>query len=116
VDESWHAAWNLATLMTKTLKRLGLALPLFLAVFAAGITSCGEADKFFDCESVCGRYKSCFDNTYDVGACRNRCKAKADADTTFQQKADACDACIDDKSCSEATFKCATQCAGVVPQ
>jgi hypothetical protein len=104
--------------MKKTLKRLGLTLPLFLASFATGIalSSCGEADKIFDCESVCSRYKSCFDGTYDVGTCRSRCKAKADADTSFQQKADACNACIDDKSCSEATFKCATQCAGVVPQ
>lgn len=91
-------------------------VPMFLASFVLGIASCGEADKIFDCQSVCDRYKNCFDSTYDVGTCRSRCKDKADADETFQKKADACESCIDDKSCSEATFKCATECAGVVPQ
>jgi hypothetical protein len=102
-------------LMKKTIIRYGLLVPLFVASFAVGF-SCGEADKFFDCESVCSRYKNCFDSTYDVGTCRSRCKDKADKDTSFQQKADACNSCIDDKSCSEATFKCASACAGVVPQ
>jgi hypothetical protein len=91
-------------------------IPLLLGSFVLGFTNCGEADKIFDCQSVCNRYKTCFDSNYDVGACRSRCKDKADADKTFQDKADACESCIDDKSCSEATFKCATECGGVVPQ
>jgi hypothetical protein len=103
--------------MKMTMKKLLLTgIPLLLGSFGMAVSSCGETDKFFDCQSVCDRYKTCFDSKYDVGACRSRCKDKADADKTFQQRADTCESCIDDKSCSEATFTCATQCAGVVPQ
>jgi hypothetical protein len=103
--------------MKMNLKKLLLAgVPLLLGSFGVAVTSCGETDRFFDCQSVCSRYKTCFDSNYDVGACRSRCRDKAEADSAFQQKADACESCIDDKSCTEATFKCGTQCAGVVPQ
>ncbi len=83
--------------------------------FAVGAAGCDEADKLFDCQSVCSRYQSCFNSSYDVGACRNRCKDAADADKDFERKADACEACIDDRSCSSATFNCASQCVGIVP-
>ncbi len=76
---------------------------------------CGEVDRIFDCQTVCSRYQTCFDNSFDVGECRSRCKNKADADESFEAKADACESCIDDKSCSESTFQCPTQCVGVVP-
>jgi hypothetical protein len=103
--------------MMNTIKRVFLlGIPVLLATVGFSTTSCDKADNFFDCQAVCDRYKSCFDSTYDVGTCRSRCRDKADSDDTFQKKADACEACIDDKSCSEATFKCATECAGVVPQ
>jgi hypothetical protein len=93
------------------------AIPLLLVgSFGGAVVSCGEADRFFDCQDVCSRYKTCFDSTYDVGTCRSRCRDKAGADTNFEKRADDCENCIDDKSCSEATFKCATECAGVVPQ
>src|SRR3954464_2572809 len=94
----------LRVLKEDSMKLLRIAyVPLLLGSFALGFASCGEADKIFDCQSVCNRYKTCFDNSYDVGACRGRCKDKADADKAFQDKADACENCIDDKSCSEAT-------------
>lgn len=95
------------------MKKLVFAI---FAVVGLSSASCGEADKLFDCQTVCDRYKGCFDSSYDVGACRNKCKAKADADRNFQTRADTCEKCIDDKSCTAATFKCATECAGVVPQ
>lgn len=84
------------------------------ALLAGGVMSCGEADKLFDCQSVCDKYKTCFDKDYNVGMCRSQCKAKADADKEYQKKADVCEACIDDRSCASATFSCATQCAGIV--
>ncbi|MDX2023686.1 MAG: hypothetical protein SF187_25840 [Deltaproteobacteria bacterium] len=94
------------------MKRMILGLCGLLGVAVAG---CDEADKIFDCQSVCDRYKSCFNNSYDVGACRDRCKSKADADKDFEKKADACESCIDDRSCTSATFNCATECASIVP-
>lgn len=96
------------------MKNLTFAL-LTVAAGLLGTTSCSEADKIFDCQTVCSRYQSCFDSKYDVSACRNRCKSKADADKEYQRKADACEACIDERSCTEATFKCAAPCAGIIP-
>jgi hypothetical protein len=93
------------------------ALATFALALAAGLwtPSCGEADKIFDCQSVCSRYQTCFSSGYDVDGCRSRCKNNADADMSFQRKADDCEACIDDRSCSSATFNCAARCAGIVP-
>lgn len=90
-------------------------LTLSIAIAGLVAVNCGEADRLFDCQSVCSRYQSCFDSNYDVSACRNRCKDKADADKEFERKADACETCIDDRSCTDATFKCTTQCASIVP-
>ena len=94
----------------------GLLATFFLALGAGVLTpSCGEADKLFDCPSVCSRYRSCFNSSYDVDGCRSRCKDSADRDTDYKRKADDCEACIDDRSCSSATFNCATSCVGIVP-
>ncbi len=93
------------------------ALAMFALALAAGLwtPSCGEADKLFDCQSVCSRYQSCFNSGYDVASCRSKCKDSADRDMDFQRKADDCEACIDDRSCSSATFACTARCAGIVP-
>jgi hypothetical protein len=98
------------------MKRIGLFVALLL-VLAGGlaISSCGQADRLFDCQRVCDRYQTCFNSGYDVGACRSRCKDNADRDEDFERKADDCEACIDDRSCGEATFSCAVRCAGIVP-
>src|SRR5687768_17183248 len=90
------------------------AVVLGLVLAAAG-SSCGTAEELFDCQSVCSRYKTCFNQQYDVDACRNRCKENSEKDREFKRKADTCETCIDDRSCSEATFKCAASCGSVVP-
>ena len=93
------------------MKRLHLTLgALFLASFGFGFAGCGEIDQAFDCQSVCSRYQSCFNKDYDVGKCRDNCRNKIS-----QAKADACESCIDDKSCTAATFSCVSECAGIVP-
>jgi hypothetical protein len=76
---------------------------------------CGKVENAIDCHSVCDRYKSCYDSSYDVDGCAQKCRDNSSNDSSFQQKADECDACIGDKSCASATFNCATQCAGIVP-
>jgi hypothetical protein len=90
----------------------GFTVAMLVGIWAP---SCDQADKLFDCQSVCGRYRSCFDDHYDVGACRSRCKDNADKDVDYQRKADDCQACIDDRSCASATFNCLLPCAGIVP-
>ncbi len=87
-------------------------------IIAGGLATpiaCDEASTAFDCQEVCSRYQSCFDSTYDVSACRDRCRAKAADDKSWKNKADTCHACIDDRSCTEATFSCTTECVGIVP-
>ncbi|HEY0713180.1 MAG TPA: hypothetical protein VGF45_10940 [Polyangia bacterium] len=95
---------------TGFLATIGLVAGLFF-----GSASCDEADAAFDCQSVCSRYKDCFDKDYNVGDCRARCRDKADADSDFRRKADVCEACIDDRSCTASAFACTAQCAGIVP-
>jgi hypothetical protein len=94
------------------LNKLGLAV--LGAGLLVGTAGCGPVDELFDCQSVCSRYKDCVDSKYDVGACRSRCKDKSEQDQDYRRKADQCEACIKERSCGEATFKCAPECASIV--
>jgi hypothetical protein len=88
-------------------------LALALGLFASA--GCDEVDAAFDCHQVCERYQDCFDSNYDVGACRERCRMRSEQDSSTRAAADACEACIDDMSCSAATFSCTDDCISVVP-
>lgn len=100
--------------MRHFLNGLICAAGLGLGVLAGG-ASCDKADEIFDCQSVCSKYKECIQSDYDVGGCRSRCSEKSEKDTDFRRKADVCEACISNRSCTGATFNCATECAGIVP-
>jgi hypothetical protein len=98
--------------------------PMFLSLYVAfalavGVTmsnfGCSEADAAFDCYQVCNKYKTCFNSSYDVKACTDRCREAASKDNHYKDKADICETCIDDRSCVSATFSCATECGGIVP-
>lgn len=82
--------------------------------FAAPITACDEADRQLDCRDICSRYSDCFDESYDVSACAERCDENADNSENFDQKVDVCENCLDDRSCT-GSFACTAECAGVVP-
>lgn len=77
--------------------------------------ACGAIDNAFDCDAICNRYKSCFDSSYDVAACAQRCRSDSRSDADYKRRADVCNACIDDRSCSESTFNCGSSCGGIVP-
>lgn len=91
----------------------------FFAVLALGLgfgfAACDEADRVTDCQDICSRYSDCYDSAYDVSACRDRCDDAASDSETFDQKVDTCENCLDDRSCTSATFGCATECGGIVP-
>lgn len=80
---------------------------------------CGEAadevTNTVECSSVCNRYSDCFDADFDVEGCTDRCDNEADASENREERLESCNACIDDRSCTSATFTCADECAGVVP-
>jgi hypothetical protein len=86
-------------------------------LFTVGLspTGCGDVDAAFDCQAVCKRYQQCYNADYDVAACRDRCRTAAKNDPEIKNKADTCEACIDDMSCLSATFSCAGSCGAIVP-
>jgi hypothetical protein len=90
-------------------------LAVLVVCFGMAVTSCDEVDEAFDCQSVCSRYRDCFDSNYDVGACRADCRARADNDPSVKAAADTCEACLDDMSCASSTFNCASSCGAIVP-
>ena len=100
--------------MTMRLKR---SLILLGALFAIAPTpACdGPVEKAVDRHRVCQRYATCFDDTYDISGCEDRCRQTANRDAGHQNDVDACEACIDDMSGASATFNCANHCTSVVP-
>lgn len=98
--------------------RFNIITPFALAL-SLSVIACSEAvDEItnnVNCASVCSRYSDCFDSDYDVEGCTDRCEAEADASENREARLESCNACIDDKSCSAATFQCASECAGIVP-
>lgn len=69
----------------------------------------------YDCQKICDRYQTCFDSKYNVGACAARCRNDSANDADYDHKANVCSACIDDQSCSSATFSCGGSCGSIVP-
>ncbi len=82
---------------------------------AALLTGCQTFDSIKDCANICQRYHDCFDSTYGVDACEQRCRDSAESDDTYFQKVDNCNTCIDDKACASAVFNCGADCSTVVP-
>lgn len=91
-----------------------LTTTMFAALMMFGV-GCGKVDNAIDCQSICDRYRSCYDADYDVNGCASRCRDDSSRDADYQRKADVCEACIDGRACSSATFNCAVDCGGIVP-
>ena len=89
---------------------------VFMAGLGLGmISSCDEADELVDCQNICSRYKTCLaDDKFDVSDCRSKCEEKADKEQGFAEQADKCEACVDDRSCSNATWNCTNECAAII--
>lgn len=91
-----------------------LTMGLF-ALASSLFFGCDRVEDTVDCAGICDRYKSCFDENYDVAACTQRCMEEADKSAAYSDRVQSCADCIDDKACAAATFECGTQCAGIVP-
>ena len=59
-----------------------------LAFGAALFFGCSSVENAIDCNGICGRYKDCFDSTYDTGACEQRCRDNANSDPNNMQAMD----------------------------
>jgi hypothetical protein len=97
------------------LKSFGLAAFIGLAVAA-----CGDDDPFqsidrsTDCAAICDKYQECIGgDDYDTDKCSDDC---SDMKTDSQSnKIDACQDCIENRSCTNSVFNCTAECAGIVP-
>ena len=83
--------------------------------FALTAQGCDSADRIYDCASICNSYKDCINSDYDVTACTQRCEDKASDDEAFEDRADDCQECVNDRSCASAVFSCTDNCIGIVP-
>lgn len=97
----------------KLITQFGRVLVVASAFLTLG--ACQPIDAAFDCNTICTRYKDCFDGAYDVEACADRCRSKAESTTNFYRSVDTCEACMTDRACVSATFTCGTDCSEVVP-
>jgi hypothetical protein len=102
--------------MKKSLKSgIILGILLYVATQLGCSSTVDEITSSIDCHGVCKRYADCFNSDYDVDGCTDKCENSADSDDERQRKLRTCNTCIDDRSCTEATFNCAADCAGIVP-
>jgi len=95
--------------------KFGLGLALFLTAIVGCSDTVDDINNSIDCHGVCKRYADCFDSDYDVDGCTDKCENRADNDDDRQRQLRMCDDCIDERSCTSATFACADDCAGIVP-
>ena len=61
-----------------------------------------EIDRTADCGSICSRYSECVTDI-DVSECTDYCEDQAEANQNIEAATDACDDCIEDKSCAESS-------------
>lgn len=99
----------------RNLRSRMLSFAAFCAMGFFGSSGCDSVDAAFDCQAVCERYRDCFDQGYDVAACRSDCRTASANDSTVRAKADACEACIGPMSCISSVFNCAQDCGAIVP-
>ncbi len=94
--------------------KLALASLATLTVALSVTTGCDSVTAAYDCNKICDRYKECFDADYDDEACATRCQDSAGDSEAYDDKAEACESCIDDRSCT-GSFECVGECGGIVP-
>jgi len=99
--------------------RFKIAALLCFGLSAVSVVGCSdtvdEVKDEIDCHQVCNRYQDCVDPDYNIDACEDRCEADADDSEARRNKLRACDDCLEDKSCPESVFNCATECGGILP-
>jgi hypothetical protein len=89
-------------------RTMALSVAAVLCYVVSACSSDNEADRTFDCGSICAKYSDCITDI-DLTECTDYCEDQADANPNIEAAADACDDCIEDRSCAEAT-QCASTC------
>lgn len=98
-----------------------LASVLLVGSAVAVATGCGSDNPItavqhqITCHDICKRYADCYDHSYDVDSCTNRCTDDVSGDDQKDAKLRQCNACMDDKSCLSTVFNCAVDCSPFLP-
>lgn len=74
----------------------------------AGCDNDNVIDRTLDCGELCDRYSDCVTDI-DVTDCTDQCEDRADAHPDIERAVDACEDCLDDRSCDEQAA-CASSC------
>lgn len=90
------------------------AVAIAVALGSVSAWGCSDLEEAVDCRDICSRYADCYDIDYDTGACESRCRSNASDDRDFADAANACETCLDDRSCT-GSFVCVDPCRGIVP-
>jgi hypothetical protein len=88
------------------------AAALISLISFVAFDACGN---IADCHAICSRYQGCFDDSYDVDACVDRCEKASADDHEYAAKANDCDACMEKRDCVASAFNCNDECSDVVP-
>ena len=81
-----------------------------LALFGVACSAADPITNKFTCHDVCQRYADCFNSSYDISGCTDKCEADASDSSDKQNKLDDCHACIGDKSCVADFTSCSASC------
>jgi hypothetical protein len=95
--------------------QLASALFLSFALLGAGCSAADPITNKFTCHDVCQRYADCFNSSYDVTGCADKCESDASDSSDKQNKLDDCHDCIGDKSCVSDIANCSSSCGTFVP-
>jgi hypothetical protein len=90
--------------------KLGILASIIAAVSLFAAPACDDVDKTLDCSSICSKYDDCVGNV-DQDMCVDSCKDWADQNQDNADRLDACENCVDDRSCTESAFQCIAECA-----
>ena len=81
--------------------RKGLILATFAVLWALAAGSsvgCDSPQAAFDCQQVCEHHRDCYDSSYDVAGCEDRCRTDPANDPDVQEDADTCSVSADLKT------------------
>ena len=95
---------------------LGAAMSAMVMFF--GVGGCNDNDDAVvtttaDCSTVCNRYRTCFNQSFDVTTCTNRCQTALTNRTIVSTDIDDCRNCMGANACTPA-YSCADACDLVI--
>lgn len=84
-----------------------------LLIIMLTVSACAGGDPASSCRPVCDARHNCVDSTVVPGICEDACLARQSDDAEYEQRVDACNACISERTCAEFLADCGAVCEGI---